>query len=65
MVGGDLHWLWKPYELYGNVDYVSTPNTRASRRDFTLQRLQVYGVKAYENGEGFAGAAGTNYLSSI
>lgn len=23
MVGGDLHWLWKFYELYGSVDYVS------------------------------------------
>ncbi|KNZ71260.1 hypothetical protein J132_00097 [Termitomyces sp. J132] len=35
MVGGDLHWIWKPYELYE----------------------KVYGVQAYENGEGFAGAA--------
>lgn len=23
MVGGDLHWIWKPYSLYMNVDYVS------------------------------------------
>ncbi|KAF8071612.1 hypothetical protein FPV67DRAFT_1667094 [Lyophyllum atratum] len=38
MVGGDLHWIWKPYEMYEKVDY-------------------VYGVKAFENGEGFAGAA--------
>ncbi|KAG6813672.1 hypothetical protein H0H92_008520 [Tricholoma furcatifolium] len=38
MVGGDLHWIWKPYELYEKVDY-------------------VYGVQAFENGEGFAGAA--------
>ncbi|KAJ7650788.1 hypothetical protein FB45DRAFT_986647 [Roridomyces roridus] len=38
MVGGDLHWFWKPYELYGMVDH-------------------VYGVKAFENGDGFAGAA--------
>ncbi|KAI0053519.1 hypothetical protein FA95DRAFT_1552589 [Auriscalpium vulgare] len=22
MVGGDLHWLWKPYEIYQNVDFV-------------------------------------------
>ncbi len=22
MVGGDLHWLWKPYALYQEVDYV-------------------------------------------
>jgi len=38
MVGGDLHWIWKFYELYEKVDY-------------------VYGVKAFEDGEGFAGAA--------
>ncbi|TFK70543.1 hypothetical protein BDN72DRAFT_766262 [Pluteus cervinus] len=38
MVGGDLHWLWKPYEMYGNVDL-------------------VYGIKAYENNEGFTNAA--------
>ncbi|KAH9919464.1 uncharacterized protein BXZ73DRAFT_92065 [Epithele typhae] len=22
MVGGDLHWIWKPYAIYQNVDYV-------------------------------------------
>ncbi|KAI0321145.1 hypothetical protein OF83DRAFT_1161946 [Amylostereum chailletii] len=22
MVGGDLHWIWKPYEIYQNIDYV-------------------------------------------
>jgi len=22
MVGGDLHWIWKPYEIYQDVDYV-------------------------------------------
>ncbi|KAJ7220195.1 hypothetical protein GGX14DRAFT_10212 [Mycena pura] len=36
--GGDWHWFWKPYELYGMVDY-------------------VYGVKAFEDGDGFASAA--------
>ena len=24
MVGGDLHWIWKPYEIYQEVDYVRT-----------------------------------------
>ncbi|ESK95905.1 hypothetical protein Moror_12313 [Moniliophthora roreri MCA 2997] len=38
MAGGDLHWLWKFYDIYGQVDH-------------------VYGVKAYEDGEGFANAA--------
>jgi hypothetical protein len=22
MVGGDLHWIWKPYSLYQEIDYV-------------------------------------------
>ncbi|KAJ7236256.1 hypothetical protein B0H12DRAFT_128741 [Mycena haematopus] len=38
MVGGDLYWFWKPYELYAMVDY-------------------VYGIKAFEAGDGFASAA--------
>lgn len=25
MVGGDLHWIWKPYEIYQEVDFVSRP----------------------------------------
>ncbi|KAL1941661.1 hypothetical protein VTO73DRAFT_7100 [Trametes versicolor] len=37
MVGGDLHWIWKPYALYQEVDY-------------------VYGVRAYQNGDGFTNA---------
>jgi hypothetical protein len=23
MKGGDLHWIWKPYGLYQEIDYVS------------------------------------------
>jgi hypothetical protein len=23
MPGGDLHWLWSPYEIYMKVDHVS------------------------------------------
>ncbi|KAI0646252.1 hypothetical protein C8Q79DRAFT_1000637 [Trametes meyenii] len=37
MLGGDLHWIWKPYALYQEIDY-------------------VYGVRAYENGDGFTNA---------
>jgi len=22
MLGGDLHWIWKPYEIYQEVDYI-------------------------------------------
>ncbi|THH09826.1 hypothetical protein EW145_g1733 [Phellinidium pouzarii] len=36
-LGGDLHWIWKPYEIYQEVDY-------------------VYGVEAYNNGDGFTNA---------
>ncbi|KAF8912332.1 hypothetical protein CPB85DRAFT_1302495 [Mucidula mucida] len=38
MVGGDLHWAWKLYDFYGQID-------------------KVYGVKAFEDGDGFANAA--------
>ena len=46
MVGGDLHWLWKPYALYQEVDYVrpffasltisSPSNTYVSAIRFTV-----------------------------
>ena len=25
MKGGDLHWIWKPYEIYQEIDYVRLP----------------------------------------
>ncbi|KDN48465.1 hypothetical protein K437DRAFT_245637 [Tilletiaria anomala UBC 951] len=25
MKGGDLHWIWAPYELYGTIDYIYGP----------------------------------------
>ena len=60
MVGGDLHWLWKPYEMYANVDHVRLARVL---QQYTFLKpffiLQVYGVKAFENGEGFANAAGS------
>ena len=28
MVGGDLHWIWEPYGLYQEIDYVSLPSHR-------------------------------------
>jgi hypothetical protein len=30
MVGGDLHWIWKPYSLYMKVDYVSNETYQTS-----------------------------------
>ncbi|KAG7090022.1 hypothetical protein E1B28_011643 [Marasmius oreades] len=47
MVGGDLHWLWKIYDVYGQVD-------------------RVYGVQAFEDGEGLANAAAIlNVLENV
>ncbi|KIP05673.1 hypothetical protein PHLGIDRAFT_107951 [Phlebiopsis gigantea 11061_1 CR5-6] len=37
MRGGDLHWIWSPYSLYQDIDY-------------------VYGLRAFENHEGFTNA---------
>ncbi|EKM48672.1 uncharacterized protein PHACADRAFT_266214 [Phanerochaete carnosa HHB-10118-sp] len=37
MRGGDLHWIWSPYAMYQDVDY-------------------VYGLRAFENQEGFTNA---------
>ncbi|PFH51585.1 hypothetical protein AMATHDRAFT_58683 [Amanita thiersii Skay4041] len=37
MKGGDLHWIWKPYALYQEIDH-------------------VYGVPAFEAGDGFPSA---------
>ncbi|KAF7312041.1 hypothetical protein MIND_00216200 [Mycena indigotica] len=56
MPGGDLYWFWKPYELYGMVDYVRGLGSSLWSMLTRIVR-QVYGVKAYENGEGFASAA--------
>lgn len=30
MVGGDLHWIWKPYALYQEVDYVRSVSISAA-----------------------------------
>lgn len=35
MVGGDLHWLWTPYALYQEIDYVCD----SSRATGLLSRL--------------------------
>ncbi|KAI0777616.1 hypothetical protein BD413DRAFT_490589 [Trametes elegans] len=46
MRGGDLHWLFKPYGYYQDVDY-------------------VYGVRAYENGDGFPNAQCEFFFPSL
>ncbi|EAU86724.2 hypothetical protein CC1G_06485 [Coprinopsis cinerea okayama7 len=47
MVGGDLNWLWKSYELWQEIDH-------------------VYGLPAYESGDGFTNAqALLNLLEQI
>ena len=61
MKGGDLHWIWKPYELYQEIDYV--------RLFFSVSRywkyetmLQVYGLPALERGDGFPNAQCTHHM---
>jgi len=63
MDGGDLHWIWKPYEIYENVDW--------ARRIFSDQKRlltltirfgcaggQTYGLKALQDNDGFTSAQG-------
>ncbi|KAL0573237.1 hypothetical protein V5O48_008725 [Marasmius crinis-equi] len=59
MVGGDLHWLWKIYDVYGQVDHVSYEGSIRSM-ELAIDSLvtKVYGVQAFEDGEGLANAAG-------
>ena len=40
MVGGDLHWIWKPYALYQEIDYVRSIESSGS------------GVSVYPDGNG-------------
>jgi hypothetical protein len=60
MVGGDLHWIWKPYEIYQEVDYVR--RIVSDQVDANLDRDawgvvgQVYGVKALQENNGFTNA---------
>ncbi|KAF8577834.1 hypothetical protein K439DRAFT_1417836 [Ramaria rubella] len=35
MAGGDLHWIWKPYELYQEVDYVYGVRALENNEGFT------------------------------
>ncbi|KAF8153995.1 hypothetical protein B0H34DRAFT_719956 [Crassisporium funariophilum] len=35
MKGGDLHWIWKPYELYQEVDYIYGMPSLLSGNGFT------------------------------
>jgi len=60
MVGGDLHWIWKPYAIYQEVDYVR--RIVSDQVDANLDRDtwgfvgQVYGVKALQENNGFTNA---------
>jgi hypothetical protein len=62
MVGGDLHWIWKPYTIYQEVDYVR--RIVSDHVDANLDRDawdfagQVYGVKALQENNGFTNAQG-------
>ncbi|KIY65816.1 hypothetical protein CYLTODRAFT_432071 [Cylindrobasidium torrendii FP15055 ss-10] len=32
--GGDLHWIWEPYSIYQNIDYVYSPEAYAENDGF-------------------------------
>ncbi|KAK0470137.1 uncharacterized protein EV420DRAFT_91975 [Desarmillaria tabescens] len=68
MVGGDLHWAWKLYDFYGQIDKVRRLYSSSSKpviNFFFFFSIQIYGVKAFEDGDGFANAAGTLLPRSI
>lgn len=52
--GGDLHWIWKPYALYQNIDLVS--DSIRLIQSLKLISAQVYGVETYKRGDGFTNA---------
>lgn len=57
MRGGDLHWIWSPYSLYQDIDYVRRDRLKPSTLYSVLTAiLQVYGLRAFENNEGFTNA---------
>jgi hypothetical protein len=67
MVGGDLHWIWSPYSIYQDIDYVSvTVNFQLLTIIRKFNWHQIYGVKAFQDGDGFTNAqgrtSGTTYL---
>ncbi|KAG2353036.1 hypothetical protein BDR07DRAFT_1434996 [Suillus spraguei] len=35
MLGGDLHWIWKPYEIYQNIDFVYGTKALEENNGFT------------------------------
>lgn len=60
MVGGDLHWIWKPYAIYQEVDYVRRIVSDQVDANIDRDALgfvgQVYGVKALQENNGFTNA---------
>jgi hypothetical protein len=62
MVGGDLHWIWAPYGLYQEIDYVRRIVFDRSGGDANhnpnswLGWIQIYGVKALQENNGFTNA---------
>lgn len=43
MRGGDLHWIWSPYSLYQDIDYVRALATADLTLFLHLSRSTVYG----------------------
>lgn len=56
MRGGDLHWIWSPYSLYQDIDYVRSASRSCVILHSHALSVQVYGLRAFENQEGFTNA---------
>ncbi|KAH7921511.1 hypothetical protein BV22DRAFT_1019219 [Leucogyrophana mollusca] len=49
MVGGDLHWIWKPYEIYQEIDYVYGVKALESGDGFTNAQSLLNVVETFMN----------------
>ncbi|KIJ64001.1 hypothetical protein HYDPIDRAFT_91287 [Hydnomerulius pinastri MD-312] len=49
MVGGDLHWIWQPYEIYQEVDYVYGVKALEENNGFTNAQSMLNVVETLMN----------------
>ncbi|KAM6494851.1 hypothetical protein JOM56_009474 [Amanita muscaria] len=56
MRGGDLHWLWKPYSIYQDIDLASIPFVLMTFLLTRMRIVQVYGLSTLQAGDGFTNA---------
>jgi hypothetical protein len=44
MVGGDLHWIWEPYGIYQDIDFVSPPSKSLNLDDALVYIFILHGI---------------------